>query len=89
MRSREAALPLQLAHRAMRPRPLVMLPCLRVLPMMMVVLLVRVSMLRLWLLVTLLVTLTLLLLLLLLLPQSGQGLLPQAQQRTRKHNTRL
>ena len=88
MRSREAALPLQLAHRAMRPRPLVMLPCLRVLPMMMVVLLVRVSMLRLWLLVTLLVTLTLLLLLL-LLPQSGQGLLPQAQQRTRKHNTRL
>jgi len=87
MRSREAALPLQLAHRAMRPRPLVMLPCLRVLPMMMVVLLVRVSMLRLWLLVTLLVTLTLLLLL--LLPQSGQGLLPQAQQRTRKHNTRL
>ena len=86
MRSREAALPLQLAHRAMRPRPLVMLPCLRVLPMMMVVLLVRVSMLRLWLLVTLLVTLTLLLL---LLPQSGQGLLPQAQQRTRKHNTRL
>lgn len=58
MRSREAALPLQLAHRAMRPRPLVMLPCLCVLPMTMVVLLVRVSMLRLWLLVTL-VTLTL------------------------------
>ena len=83
MRSREAALPLQLAHRAMRPRPLVMLPCLRVLPMTMVVLLVRVSMLRLWLLVTL-VTLTLT-----LLPQSGQGLLPQAQQRTRAHNTRL
>ena len=55
-----------------------MLPCLRMLPMVIAVLLMRVSMLRL----RLVVTLMTLLLLMLLLPQSGQDLLPQAQQRT-------